>query len=125
MLVFEDFPKNHNLILIAQPELISKLNLSVNDDLRSRITYSILLQGLTPHNVIQSFCSNSTRWRSVTRPAEASSSVSSAGSESRLVAARLEKTAINFARMAKLAFISHLRPLTNFQTEPSVSEQAR
>jgi len=52
-LVFEDFPKNHNLILIAQPELISKLNLSINDDLRSRITYSVLLQKLAPDDAIQ------------------------------------------------------------------------
>ncbi len=52
-LLFEDFPKNHNLILIAQPELISKLNLSINDDLRSRITYSVLLQKLAPDDAIQ------------------------------------------------------------------------
>ena len=51
-LLFEDFPKNHNLILIAQPELISKLNLAVNDDLRSRITYSVLLQKLAPDDAI-------------------------------------------------------------------------
>ena len=43
-LVFEDFPKNHNLILFAQPELLSKLPLAVNDDLKSRVTYSVLLQ---------------------------------------------------------------------------------
>ncbi len=52
-LVFEDFPKNHNLILIAQPELISKLNLAINDDLRSRVTYSVLLQKLAPDDAIQ------------------------------------------------------------------------
>lgn len=52
-LVFEDFPKNHNLVLIAQPELISKLNLSINDDLRSRLTYSVLLQKLAPDDAIQ------------------------------------------------------------------------
>lgn len=51
-LVFEDFPKNHNLILIAQPELLSKLNLAVNDDLRSRVTYSVLLQRLAPDDAI-------------------------------------------------------------------------
>jgi type II secretory pathway predicted ATPase ExeA len=51
-LVFEDFPKNHNLILIAQPELLSKLNLAVNDDLRSRVTYSVLLQKLAPDDAI-------------------------------------------------------------------------
>jgi len=52
-LVFEDFPKNHNLILIAQPELISTLNLALNDDLRSRVTYSVLLQKLVPDDAIQ------------------------------------------------------------------------
>jgi MSHA biogenesis protein MshM len=50
-LVFEDFPKNHNLILIAQPELMHKLTLSVNDDIRSRVTYSVLLQKLAPDDV--------------------------------------------------------------------------
>jgi MSHA biogenesis protein MshM len=49
---FEDFSKNHNLILIAQPELLSKLNLAVNDDLKSRVTYSVLLQRLAPDDVI-------------------------------------------------------------------------
>ena len=52
-LLFEDFPKNHNLILIAQPELISKLHLAINDDLRSRVTYSVLLQKLAPDDAIQ------------------------------------------------------------------------
>jgi MSHA biogenesis protein MshM len=50
-LLFEDFPKNHNLILIAQPELISKLSLTVNDDLKSRVTYSVLLQKLAPDDM--------------------------------------------------------------------------
>ena len=52
-LVFEDFPKNHNLVLIAQPELLSKLSLAINDDLRSRVTYSVLLQKLAPDDAIQ------------------------------------------------------------------------
>jgi type II secretory pathway predicted ATPase ExeA len=52
-LLFEDFPKNHNLILIAQPELISKLNLAINDDLRSRVTYSVLLQKLAPDDATE------------------------------------------------------------------------
>jgi MSHA biogenesis protein MshM len=47
-LLFEDFPKNHNLILIAQPSLLTKLSLSVNDDIKSRVTYSALLQKLNP-----------------------------------------------------------------------------
>ena len=52
-LVFEDFPKNHNLILFAQPELLSKLHLAVNDDLKSRVTYSVLLQKLAPDDAIE------------------------------------------------------------------------
>lgn len=52
-LLFEDFPKNHNLILIAQPELMSKLHLAVNDDIRSRITYSVMLQKLAPDDAIR------------------------------------------------------------------------
>lgn len=47
-LLFEDFPKNHNLILIAQPELLSRLALTTNDDIKSRVTYSVLLQKLAP-----------------------------------------------------------------------------
>ena len=50
-LIFEDFPKNTNLILIAQPELLGKLSLSINDDLRSRVTYSVLLPKLSPDDV--------------------------------------------------------------------------
>ena len=47
-LLFEDFPKNHNLILFAQPGLLSSLALSPNEDLRSRVTYSVLLPKLAP-----------------------------------------------------------------------------
>lgn len=39
-LLFEDFPKNHNLILIGQPALLHNLSLKVNEDIKSRITYS-------------------------------------------------------------------------------------
>lgn len=42
-LLFEDFPKNHNLVLIAQTQLMHKLCLQVNEDIRSRITYSVKL----------------------------------------------------------------------------------
>src|SRR5580698_4684581 len=38
-LLFEDFPKNHNLILIGQPCLLAALDLGVNLDIKSRITY--------------------------------------------------------------------------------------
>lgn len=42
-LLLEDFPKSHNLLLVAQPPLIQKLRLGINDDIRSRITYSVHL----------------------------------------------------------------------------------
>lgn len=51
-LLFEDFPKNHNLILIAQPELLSRLALTSNEDIKSRVTYSVLLQKLTPDDTL-------------------------------------------------------------------------
>lgn len=50
-LLFEDFPKSHNLLLIAQPPLIHTLRLAVNDDLRSRITYSVHLKPLAPDDI--------------------------------------------------------------------------
>ncbi len=40
-LLLEDFPKNHNLILLGQPELLHSMNLKVNDDIKSRVTYSM------------------------------------------------------------------------------------
>ena len=45
-LLFEDFPKNHNLVLVAQPGLLSSLELSPNHDIQSRVTYSVLVQRL-------------------------------------------------------------------------------
>jgi MSHA biogenesis protein MshM len=51
-LLLEDFPKNHNLILFAQPELLHKLTLSVNDDVKSRVTYSVLMQRLAPDDLL-------------------------------------------------------------------------
>lgn len=50
-LLFEDFPKNHNLILVAQPELLTRLALTPNEDLRSRVTYSVLMPKLAPDDV--------------------------------------------------------------------------
>ena len=50
-LLFEDFPKNHNLVLIAQPLLLGKLSLTVNDDIKSRVTYSVMLQKLAPDDL--------------------------------------------------------------------------
>lgn len=50
-LLFEDFPKNHNVILIGQPELLNKINLSVNQDIKSRITYSTIMKRLNPDDM--------------------------------------------------------------------------
>jgi MSHA biogenesis protein MshM len=47
-LLFDDFPKNHNLILIGQPQIMQYLRLAPNEDIRSRITYSVQLKPLSP-----------------------------------------------------------------------------
>jgi MSHA biogenesis protein MshM len=47
-LLFEDFPHSHNLVLIGQPPLLQSLALSVNEEIRSRITYSVILPRLGP-----------------------------------------------------------------------------
>ncbi|QVL30335.1 AAA family ATPase [Telmatocola sphagniphila] len=47
-LLFEDFPKNHNLILIGQPSLLANLDLGVNQDIKSRVTYSVIAKRLGP-----------------------------------------------------------------------------
>ena len=45
-LLLEDFPKNHNLILIGQVELLSSLDLAINQDIKSRVTYSVVARRL-------------------------------------------------------------------------------
>jgi MSHA biogenesis protein MshM len=50
-LLFEDFPKNHNLVLMAQPGLLSTLSLTPNHDLRSRVTYSVLVPRLASDDI--------------------------------------------------------------------------
>jgi MSHA biogenesis protein MshM len=50
-LLFEDFPKNHNLILIAQPGLLTKLPLFINDDIKSRVAYSVLVPEFAPDDM--------------------------------------------------------------------------
>ena len=45
-LLFEDFPRNHCLLLVAQPPMLEKLRLMVNNDIRSRITYSHIMKPL-------------------------------------------------------------------------------
>jgi MSHA biogenesis protein MshM len=50
-LLFEDFPKSHNLVLIAQTSLMHKLRLTVNEDIRSRITFSAAVRRLAPDDI--------------------------------------------------------------------------
>ena len=45
-LLFEDFPKNHNLILIGRTSLLADLDLGVNHDIKSRVTYSAIAKRL-------------------------------------------------------------------------------
>jgi len=47
-LLFEDFPKNHNLVLIGRPTLLAALDLGVNQDIKSRVTYSVITKRLAP-----------------------------------------------------------------------------
>lgn len=52
-LLCEDFPRSHNLVLIGQPSLMQTLALSVNEEIRSRVTYSVLMPRLSPEVVEQ------------------------------------------------------------------------
>jgi MSHA biogenesis protein MshM len=47
-LLCEDFPHSHNLVLIGQPPLLQSLALSINEEIRSRVTYSVVLPRLSP-----------------------------------------------------------------------------
>jgi len=42
-LLFDRFPKRHNLVLFGQPSLLHSLSLNANEDIKSRITYSATL----------------------------------------------------------------------------------
>jgi len=53
-LLCEDFPPSHNLVLIGQPPLLQSLALSINEEIRSRVTYSVVLPRLSPE-VIEAF----------------------------------------------------------------------
>jgi MSHA biogenesis protein MshM len=50
-LLFDRFPKNHNLILFGQPELLHYLSLSTNKDIKSRITYSANIKPLNDGDI--------------------------------------------------------------------------
>lgn len=52
-LLFEDFPKNHNAILVGQPPLLHNLALKVNQDINTRVTYSVILKKLNPDDMAQ------------------------------------------------------------------------
>lgn len=51
-LLLEDFPKNHNLVLIGQLELMTLLKMRDNDEIRSRITQSAEFKPLSPNDII-------------------------------------------------------------------------
>ena len=51
-LLFDEFPKNHNLVLIGQVELLAKMCLKVNEDIKSRVTYSVNIAKLNPDDVM-------------------------------------------------------------------------
>ncbi|MHC4321998.1 MAG: ExeA family protein [Planctomycetota bacterium] len=50
-LLFEDFPKNYNIILIGQPVLLGNLAFSVNQDIKCRVTYSVITKRLNPDDM--------------------------------------------------------------------------
>lgn len=50
-LLFERFPKRHNLVLFGQPELMYYLSLSTNRDIKSRITFSASIKPLNDQDL--------------------------------------------------------------------------
>jgi type II secretory pathway predicted ATPase ExeA len=50
-LLGEDCPHSHNLVLIGQPPLLQSLALSINEEIRSRVTYSVVLLRLSPEAI--------------------------------------------------------------------------
>jgi type II secretory pathway predicted ATPase ExeA len=50
-LLFDDFPKNHNLLLVGQSRLLHNMALKVNEDISSRVTYSVILKKLNPDDM--------------------------------------------------------------------------
>ncbi len=50
-LLCEDFPHSHNLVLIGQLPLLQSLALSINEEIRSRVTYSVVLPPLSPESI--------------------------------------------------------------------------
>ena len=52
-LLFERFPKKHNLVLFGQRDLLLSLSMNVNEDIKSRITYSVNLLPLNDQDIQQ------------------------------------------------------------------------
>ena len=50
-LLMEDFPKNNNLVLIGQPRLLTSIGLASNDDIKSRVTYSVIVPKLVAEDI--------------------------------------------------------------------------
>ena len=50
-LLFEDFPKNHNIILAGETSLLHNMALNINQDIKSRVTYSTILTKLNPDDM--------------------------------------------------------------------------
>lgn len=50
-LLFEDFPRSHNLVLFGQPWLLHTLSLTVNEEIRSRVTYSATCHKLAAEDI--------------------------------------------------------------------------
>ena len=52
-LLLEDFPKNHNLVLIGQLELINMLKKREHEEIHSRITMSEEFKPLSPDDIVK------------------------------------------------------------------------
>lgn len=50
-LLFEDFPASHNLVLFGQPWLLQTLSLTINEEIRSRVTYSVTCHKLAGEDI--------------------------------------------------------------------------
>jgi MSHA biogenesis protein MshM len=50
-LMFDEFPKNHNIIMFGQTNILSSMSLNVNSDIKSRITFSATLFKLNPDDM--------------------------------------------------------------------------
>lgn len=50
-LLFEDFPRSHNLVLLGQPHLMQTLSLNINEEIKSRVTFSVVLKPMAPEQI--------------------------------------------------------------------------